>query len=479
MSFHARLADRVLNRPLLLLPEKLAIITDVLSGRIGIDAASVDFGPRDAQAAGALDAALPGASRFVGDSFERDADGRAVKGLPYRRTPEGVAIVTITGSLVNRGAWVGASSGLTSYEGIAYQIETAARDAKVKSIILDIESPGGEAVGAFETAAVVRKANEVKPVFACVNGLAASAAYAIASGAKAILTTVTGVSGSIGVVMMHADFSRAVDRAGITPTFIHAGAHKVDGHPYAPLSSEVKGDWQAEVDAFYDLFTKTVAEGRGRRLSAKAARATEARTFIGAAAKDAGLVDEVGSFADLLGSLSSNASGSRGKRSATMFTQDDLDRAQAQGHAIGLAEGKKVGLSLGAEEGAKAARAEGHTAGYAEGLKSGAEAERARVGAILNSPEAKGREALAAHYAFATDDAPDKAAAALKAAPAAAAVPAVASIADRAAETVGLRRAAVGAAPDAPKQAGAIAILDVVAQINAENNRALPNGQRR
>lgn len=120
-----------------------------------------------------------------------------------------------------------------------------------------------------------------------------------------------------------------------------------------------------------------------------------------------------------------------------------------------------------------------HEKAVAEAFKAGAEAERARVGAILNSPEAKGREALAAHYAFATDDAPDKAAAALKAAPAAAAVPAVASIADRAAETVGLRRAAVGAAPDAPKQAGAIAILDVVAQINAENNRALPNGRRR
>jgi signal peptide peptidase SppA len=475
-----RLADHVLNRPLLLLPEKLAIVTEVLSGRIGVEAAGVEFGPRDRQASAALDALLPSATRFVGENVDRDADGRAVKGLPYRRTPEGVAIITITGSLVNRGAWVGASSGLTSYEGIAFQIESAARDPKVKSIILDIESPGGEAVGAFETAALVRKANEAKPVFACVNGMAASAAYAIASGAKAIMTTETGLAGSIGVVMMHADFSRAVDRAGITPTFIHAGAHKVDGHAYAPLSSEVKGDLQAEVDKFYDLFTKTVAEGRGKRLSAKAARATEARTFIGAAAKDAGLVDEVGSFADLLGSLSSNAGRSRGsnKRIVSMFTQEDLDVARATGHNAGFADGKKAGLALGVEEGSRAARAEGHAAGVLEGNAAGATAERARIAAILNSDEAKGREALANHFAFATADTPDKVIAALKAAPAAAAQPSVPSIAERHAETA-LRRAATGAAPDAPKQAGALPAESVAALVNAEFDRGRGAVRRR
>ena len=480
MSLLIRLADRVLNRPLLLLPEKLAVITEVLSGRIGIDAAGVEFGPRDRQAVSALDAALlPGATRFTGESVDRDADGRAVKSLPYRRTPEGVAIITITGSLVNRGAWVGASSGLTSYEGIAFQIESATRDPKVRSIILDIESPGGEAVGAFETAALVRKCGAAKPIFACVNGMAASAAYAIASGAKAIMSSETGLAGSIGVVMMHADYSRAVDRAGITPTFIHAGAHKVDGNPYEPLSKEVKADLQAEVDKFYDLFTNTVAEGRGKRLSATAARATEARCFIGAAAKDAGLVDEIGGFADLLGSLSSSAGGSRGssKRKASMFTQDDLDRARIEGAT--QAQQQAAQTSATAIAAAQAAAVQARADGHAEGLKAGAEAERARVGAILNSEEAKGREALAAHYAFATADAPEKAAAALKVAPSAAAS-GPASIAERAAETAALRRAEGGTpAADAPKQPGALAAADIAAQINAENNRKIGGNQRR
>ena len=90
----------------------------------------------------------PTASRFVGSSIEQDEAGRKSR-LPDNRTPERVAIITVTGSLVNRGAWVGAHSGLTSYEGIGHQLQAAASDPKVSSIVLDIESPGGEAVGAF------------------------------------------------------------------------------------------------------------------------------------------------------------------------------------------------------------------------------------------------------------------------------------------------------------------------------------------
>ncbi|TIL81578.1 MAG: S49 family peptidase, partial [Mesorhizobium sp.] len=168
---------------------------------------------------------------------------------------------------------------------------------------LDMHSPGGEAVGAFETAALVRDLAARKRTVAVVNGMAASAMYAIGSGATEIVTTETGISGSIGVVLLHADFSRQLDREGITPTLIHAGAHKVDGNPFEPLSDAVREDLQAEVDAFYESFLVTVAKGRGNRLTAAAARKTEARTFIGQAAVDAGIADRVGSFELVLADL--------------------------------------------------------------------------------------------------------------------------------------------------------------------------------
>jgi signal peptide peptidase SppA len=416
-TFLLRIADRVLNRPLLILPEKLALITEVLAGRIGVEGIG-----------------LPESSRFVGDANDIDAAGRAAGKLPYRRTAEGVGVVTITGSLVNRGAWIGSQSGMTSYEGIAHQLESAVRDKKVKSVILDIDSPGGEAVGAIETAALVRKAQEEKPVYAIVNGMAASAAYAIASGAKAIFSTPSGVSGSIGVVLMHADYSRAVDRAGITPTLIHAGAHKVDGNPYTPLSSGVKEDLQAEVDRYYGLFIGAVAEGRGRRLSAKSARATEARTFIGQSARDAGLIDGVGDFAGLLDQLSRSSAGGVKKRtknmSLNMHDDSDLAAARAEGHRLGLDEGRKAGFDEGFATGKAEGAKEGYEAGAVEGRRMGAEDERARIKAILTHPEAKSREASATHLALNTSMSVEDAAGALSG------LAKTSSIATRASETI-------------------------------------------
>jgi len=296
MTHLAHVADRLLNTPLLLLPSKAETILAVLAGRIGVNA--------------------PEASRFEGDQPPaRDAEGNVKRnrwgdpmGEPFMLSGS-TAIVTVTGSLVNRGAWVGANSGLTSYEGIQFQLKRAAANADVKSILLDLHSPGGEAVGAFETAALVREIAAKKPVTALVAGMAASAAYAIASGATEIVTTETGVSGSIGVVLLHADYSRALANDGIKPTLIFAGSHKVDGNPFEPLSDAVQSDLQAEVNAFYEAFLSAVAAGRGSRMTVDMARATEARTLIGPAAVKAGLADRVGTLDQVLQGLNSRATG--------------------------------------------------------------------------------------------------------------------------------------------------------------------------
>lgn len=88
--------------------------------------------------------------------------------------------------------------------------------------------------------------------------------------------------------------SAMLDRKGIKPTLIFAGAHKVDGNPFEPLADAVRQDLQDEVDAIYDLFVKSVAAGR-KGLSPAAIRGTQARTFMGQAAIDQGLADEMGS----------------------------------------------------------------------------------------------------------------------------------------------------------------------------------------
>ncbi len=252
--------------------------------------------------------------------------------MPYARTDASAAIVTVTGSLVNCGAWIGASSGLTSYEGIAAQLRAAMADPKVSSILLDLNTPGGEATGAFELAALVRQANAAKPVNAFINGIAASAGYLMASGAGRIASVPTGITGSIGVVMMQADYSRALEKAGITPTLIYAGKRKVDGNPYRPLDADTKARLQAEVDAMREDFVQLVAKGHGRRTSAKAVRGTEAAVFTGKDALAAGLVDELMSFDALYDTMNRSAGITRpaGKPQGRRLTMEEAAQIRAE-----------------------------------------------------------------------------------------------------------------------------------------------------
>ncbi|MDB5652476.1 MAG: capsid assembly protease [Tardiphaga sp.] len=295
MTHLARIADMVINRPLLVLPSKLSVIAMVLDGRIGIEAAGLE-GLDD------LARTAPEESRFVGDFAPVDPRDPRAGRKPYRTTAAGVAILPLLGSLVHRASYLDAISGMTSYEKFSFLVTMAAEDPDVASITIDIDSPGGQAIGAFEAADVVRAAGKRKPVVAVANGLCCSAAYAIASAATRIVATPSSVLGSIGVVLLHADHSKRLDKAGVSVTLIHAGARKVDGHPYAALTDEVAIELQAEVNRFMDLFVETVQKGRAK-LSAKAIRATEAKTFLGVDAVAAGLADEVGSFVGVVEDL--------------------------------------------------------------------------------------------------------------------------------------------------------------------------------
>lgn len=202
-------------------------------------------------------------------------------------------MIEIAGTLVHRGAWIGQSSGLTSHEGIAAQLQAALADPGVRGIALDIDSFGGEVAGAFDLADRIRAARAQKPVHAFVAEHALSAGYVLASQAGRIILPRTGAVGSIGVVALHTDMSGALDQKGIAVTLIHAGSHKVDANPYQPLPEAIQDQMQRELDVVRFLFAETVAAGRGDRLTQSAALATEAAVFRGADAIAAGLADDL------------------------------------------------------------------------------------------------------------------------------------------------------------------------------------------
>ena len=370
----ARIADRALNCPLLVTPEKAQVILQVLGGRIGIDG--------------------PSADRFDGDQIERDKDGNPVrnswgdpKRAKYATLPDGTAVISIVGSLVNRGAWIGSYSGLVSYEGIKSQIKAVMAAENIHSVILDIDSPGGEAIGAFETAAMVRQLAETKTVVALVNGMACSAAYAIASGATRIVTTPSGLCGSIGVVLLHADFSAHLAADGIKPTLIFAGDHKVDGNPFEPLTDEVTSTLKAEVQDFYELFLTNVAQGRGDRLTAEDARATQARTFMGQQAVANGLADSIGTFESVREELSRAHSGRSTSPIRRTSMSEQFGAPAAETNAGITTEAHEQAVAAARSEGAKAATERLATIMGSDGIAGDAAKMKAALDLAVASPD--------------------------------------------------------------------------------------------
>jgi len=219
-------------------------------------------------------------------------------------TDTGIAQIPILGTLVRRSSYLGAASGLTSYHDIEAMAESAFADPQVKAVLLEIDSSGGEAGGVFDLAQRLRTLAQAsnKPLWAIADEAALSAAYALACAADRLWLTRTAEVGSIGVVAVHVDESAADAKAGMTYTFLHAGAHKVDGHPHAPLSEAVATDIQTDIEGLHAQFIDLVAGFR--RLAPESIRATEARVYRGEAALAAGLADQIGTPREALAALS-------------------------------------------------------------------------------------------------------------------------------------------------------------------------------
>jgi capsid assembly protease len=288
MMHHAQIAQRAFNTPLMVDPAKALAFLSGLGPRI--TGQEITFQGMESEAADPTAANVSArASLFGNDLAQRHQRNGS---QPYALV-DGIAVIEIAGTLVHRGAWIGQSSGLTSYEGIAAQLQAALADPGVRGIALDIDSFGGEVAGAFDLADRIRAARSRKPIHALVAEHALSAGYVLASQADRIILPRTGAVGSIGVVALHTEMSGALDQKGIAVTLIHAGSHKIDANPYQPLPEAVHSQMQRELEVVRFLFAETVAAGRGDRLTHAAALATEAAVFRGADAIAAGLADEL------------------------------------------------------------------------------------------------------------------------------------------------------------------------------------------
>ncbi|TXL72551.1 S49 family peptidase [Vineibacter terrae] len=297
---YPRVAARLFGRPLAIDPPRLKAIMDALGERIVIGAFDDDDGE-----------ALPSRADIMARRLGAIAGGKMVQvadGMgEYCLTPGGVAVIPVVGPLAQRFDWLAAVCGFATYEGLGATLDAVVQDGAVRAILFDGDTPGGEAMGMFDLADKVMAARAVKPVWACANGLAASAGYGVLGSAGRLTLPRMGYVGSIGMLAIHVDRSGEDEQRGLKYSAIYSGKRKIDGWDHAPLTKDARTRLQEDIDDGRRMFADLVA--RQGRIDQKAALDTEADLFRDAEAVDLGLADYVMSFDDTLAELEEVAAG--------------------------------------------------------------------------------------------------------------------------------------------------------------------------
>lgn len=212
-----------------------------------------------------------------------------------------VAVASISGPLIPGNPWYASFMGATGYGEIREALVQAAQDPDVGAIVMDIRSGGGAVSGVTDVADLIQRIDtQVKPVYAYTDGTMASAAYWLGSSARKIGISKAAEVGSIGVLTVHTDVSRALDADGITQTVIRSGPYKALGHPSEKLSSLANQVLADQVQETADVFTEHVAQQRGMPAEKVDTEVGQGRMFMGSKAVEAGLADEVTTFDEFL-----------------------------------------------------------------------------------------------------------------------------------------------------------------------------------
>lgn len=222
-----------------------------------------------------------------------------------RTGPGAVGIVPIYGLLSPRAHMVRNISGPggTSTEDVAHTVRRMMSDDSIGAIVLDIDSPGGNAYGVQELGDEIFSFRGQKKIVASVSPSAGSGAYWIATAADEVIVTPSGDVGSVGVFMAHENKSELMKREGREVTFVQAGKYKTEGHPYGALDDESKAYLQTRVDEIYGVFTKSLAKFRGVSVDAVRSEFGEGRMIPAAEAVKRGMADRVEPFDETVARL--------------------------------------------------------------------------------------------------------------------------------------------------------------------------------
>jgi ClpP class serine protease len=236
------------------------------------------------------------------DAWKNEASRRALAtragdplgNSPTARVRDGVAIIPIAGPIFRYANLFTEFSGATALADVAANLAAARADSRVRGIMLEIDSPGGDVTGLSEAADMIAAVGQDKPLLAYVEGSAHSAAYWLASAASRIVLSPLATIGSLGAVVAMQDSTEARARDGIRRfRFVST---QTPNKLLDPTTDAGAARVQALADRLAGEFLSAAAANRGMTVDALLAATDGGGLVVGADAQAAGLADQVAGF---------------------------------------------------------------------------------------------------------------------------------------------------------------------------------------
>ena len=182
------------------------------------------------------------------------------------------------------------------------ELERAAKDERVKAIVLRINSPGGTVTASDIIYHELKhfKTSRKIPIVASIMDVGASGGYYIAAAADAVLAHPSSVTGSIGVIMLTVNARGLLEKVGVETNAVTSGPRKDMGSPFRAMLPEERAIFQGVIDGFYQRFLQVVQEGRPGLTGETIKKLADGRIYSGDQAKSSGLVDEIGYLDDAI-----------------------------------------------------------------------------------------------------------------------------------------------------------------------------------
>ena len=282
-----------------------------------------------------------GARSTGGHNFRQVSFDDYLERQPGKLVGDAVGVVIAEGEIVDGDAPAGTIGGRST----AALIRQARDDRSIKSIVLRVDSPGGSVLGAE----LVRRELELtraagKPVVVSMGNVAASGGYWISTASDEVIADPATVTGSIGVFALFPTADKALDKVGVhtagtTTTWLGGAAD-----PRRPADPRLLALIQQNIDHVYVDFTSKVAAAR-KTSREKIDAVGQGRVWTGAQAKDRGLVDRLGSYADALKSAATRANLGDGYR--VEYIEPELSRWQRLLQAVGGSVARTVSRAVG------------------------------------------------------------------------------------------------------------------------------------